>query len=178
MSKLNTINKIHKKFSFRKKINFVNIFLFIGVLFLSVQSFAQNLKNESCIIEYLGGEKYSKFVLEHPDYLEFLDVRCSDGYHVIDYVEGKMDDFQVLETITYGEWVTIEDNGKSSLEFVVTQVTPESFVLDFESEDFNFLKYTFAFSRKDVVYHVLGNTGKVIMMIPIESINEIVNKTK
>ena len=47
-----------------------------------------------------------------------------------------------------------------------------------ESEDFNFLEYKFTFDRKEVVYHVLGTTGRVIVMLPTEHINKIVNKEK
>jgi len=159
------------------KSNFISsLLLFFGVLFFSTFSFAQNLENENEIIEYLGMEKYTSVLHSNPAYLKFLDVRCSDGYIVMDYVEEKMNDFPVLETITHGEWITIEEDGKSSLEFVVTQVTSESFMLDYESENFNFLEYRFTFDSKDVVYHVLGNTGKVIMILPIEKINKIVNK--
>ena len=41
-----------------RKLNLVTLFLFFGILFFSSKSFAQNLENESRIIEYLGEERY------------------------------------------------------------------------------------------------------------------------
>lgn len=160
----------------RTSIKSLRMFLVIGLGILSMNAKAQDLQNENQIIDYLGMERYTSVLHSNPAYLDFLDVRCSNGFHIMDYVEEKMSSYQVLEVVKHAEWKAVEINGKDCLEFVETKVSPEQFLIDLEKEDFNFLEYKFSFDRKEVVYHVLGNTGKVILMVPTEQINKIVNK--
>ena len=93
----------------------------------------------------------------------------------MDYVDEKMNEYPVLEIIYHSEYAILTSNGKEYTELVKTKVTPEEFLITIESNDFNFLEYQFAFDRKEVVYHVLGNTGKIIMINSVENINRIVN---
>ena len=136
----------------------------------------QNLENKTQIIDYLGIDKYNSVLRSNPAYLKFLNVRLSNGHLIVDYVEEKMADFPVMDVIYHTEWKTFEKNGKSRNELLQVKITPEEFLIHTEREDFNFLEYKFTFDRKEVVYHVLGNTGKVIVMLSTERINEIVNK--
>lgn len=54
-------------------------------------------------------------------------------------------------------------------------ITPEQFIADSETEEFNFLMYQFEFDRSEITYYILGKTGKVLMIQPVERINDIVN---
>lgn len=154
-----------------------NRLIFIVSLLIWTPSLnAQELNHKTQIIEYLGLEKFNSISQSNPAYLKFLDVRLSNGHLIVDYVEDKMEGFSVLNVIYHTEWKTVEKNGKSRDEIVQTKITPEEFLIRMEDEDFNFLEYKFAFDRKEVVYHVLGNTGKVIVMLSTERINDIINK--
>ena len=171
---LSTVQR--ENFEFRKKTNILtSLILFIGIIIFSSHSFAQSLENESSIIEYLGEEKYNEYTQSNPAYLNFLDARYSYGYSVMDYVDEKMNEYPVLEIIYHSEYAILTSNGKEYTELVKTKVTPEEFLITIESNDFNFLEYQFAFDRNEVVYHVLGNTGKIIMINSVENINRIVN---
>ena len=156
--------------SFRK--SFLSLFI---LLFITSGSFAQNLENESSIVEYLGEERYFELTQKNPAYLNFLDARYSHGYSVMDYVDEKMNEFSTLEVIYHSAWATVDLNGKEYLEVVESKVTPAEFLIALESEEFNFLEYRFTFDRTAVTYHVLGNTGKVLMIASVENINNIVN---
>lgn len=150
------------------------IFLF-GILIFGGNLNAQNLTHESQLIEYLGQEDYNEFTQSNPSYLAFLDARY-DGYMIMDYVEEKMGEFETIEIIYKSEWVSVEENGKIYIERVKSKITPEEFLAEMGSQEFNFLEYSFKFDRSIFTYHVLGTTGKVIMIYPVEKINEIVNR--
>jgi hypothetical protein len=149
----------------------------VGLIF-SFRSIGQTLENESKIIDYLGIEKYSTLVQENPSYLKFLDTRYSRGYYIMDYVEQKMSEFPKVEIIYRFSLSDIIVNGKTCQKRVESKVSPEEFVTLYYEPEFNFLEYRLNFDRTNVTYHTLGNTGKVIMIMPVEQINEIVNMNK
>ncbi|MDX2359742.1 MAG: hypothetical protein QNK23_02970 [Crocinitomicaceae bacterium] len=153
--------------------------LLVTILFfgLSQSAYSQvtSLNNEAQLIEYLGQEKYNEFTQSNPSYINFLDVRCSSGYVMMDYVEEKMNEFPVIEIIYHSSLEIVITEGKEYLERIESKISPEEFVLAVESPEFNFLEYKFSFDRSKITYHVLGNTGKVIMIFPVEKINKLVN---
>ena len=96
----------------------------------------------------------------------------------MDYVEQKMSEFPKVEIIYRFSFSDIIVNGKTCQKRVESKVSPEEFVTLYYEPEFNFLEYRLNFDRTNVTYHTLGNTGKVIMIMPVEQINEIVNMNK
>ncbi|UKN01502.1 hypothetical protein K6119_17395 [Paracrocinitomix mangrovi] len=125
---------------------------------------AQTLNNEQFIVEYLGQTHFSELQNSNPSYLKFLDVRCSDGFKILDFVDEKMSDFSVINEIR-----VITDGDKSQKQMV----TAQQLVDDYADGSFNFIKYQLQYDRSEITYYVLGSTGKVIMIYPTEYINKI-----
>jgi len=148
--------------------------LFCGV---SQSSFSQslNLENQSQIVEYLGDSRFNELLQSNPSYLSFLDTRCSVGYKVIDMGIEKTEGMTVLNSVSYEEWVVPEKAEEQVFKSVEFTSTPEEFVLDSNNPDFNILKYNLSFDKNVITYYVLGSTGKVIMIYPVEYINQQVN---
>jgi hypothetical protein len=139
------------------------LFLFIAV---SVPSFGQNsYASESQLIEVLGQSKFDQLQQANPNYLKFLDARCTHGYVIMEMPKEKTEGFTMIKKIA-----KLTGNGTE-----VIGVTPEQFVLDATSPNFNFLMYKFDFDRSENTYYILGRTGKVLLILPVERINEIVN---
>ena len=149
----------------------------VGLIF-SFRSIGQTLENESKIIDYLGIEKYSTLVQKNPSYLKFLDTRYSRGYYIMDYVEEKMSEFPKVDIIYRFSLSDIIVNGKTCQQRVESKVSPEEFLNQSNQSDFNFLEFKFSFDRSSITYYTLGNTGKVILIMPVEQINKIVNTNK
>lgn len=143
----------------------------------SQASFSQltNLENQSQIVEYLGDSRFNDLLQSNPSYLSFLDTRCSNGYKIIDMPSEKTVGMTVLNSIAYEEWVAPEKAEEEVLKSVELSSTPEEFVENSTSPEFNFLKYKLAFDKSETTYYVLGSTGKAIMIYPIEYINKQVN---
>lgn len=151
------------------KSTFITFFIsFISLLFVTSSLHSQNYSKNDQLLEYLGDEKYENVLLSNPSYLQYLNVRCEEGYHILDYVDEKMSDFQVVIKIPKFNTVTQK----------LEAVSPEEFLLDLESEDFNFLKYKFQFERTKATYYIIGDSGKVIMIYPVEYISKIINSKK
>ena len=153
----------------------MGLFLFLILFSFAPKLNAQDLAHENQIIDYLGMEKYTSILQSNPAYLNFLDARCSSGYKILELAPEKTVGMQTIHSVKYSEWVISskgEDEVRSYVDFTIT---PEEFVDKFNSSGFNFLKYNFQFDAKEISYYVLGNTGKVIMVYPIQYINSLVN---
>ncbi len=140
-----------------------NLIAFIAIA-LSAISFSQNYSNESYLVEYLGQAKFDQLSQSGSQYLSFLDARCSYGYEVMDYVDEKMNDFEVLNEFP-----------KKTQTKDVINVSPGDFLAEIESGNFNFIMYLLNWDRSEITYYVIGNTGKVLMIYPVDHINEKVN---
>lgn len=144
---------------------------------LNLGSHAQltTLTNQDKISDFLGNDRFNDLLSSNPSYLTFLDARCSNGYKIIDMPLEKTTGMTVLNSIVYEEWLISEKSEEEIRQTSEIELTPEEFVENSASPEFNILKYHFNFDKKEMVYYVLGATGKVIMIYPIEFINQKAN---
>lgn len=138
-------------------------------LVLSTGAFGQSLQNQQKIVDYLGQEKFDQIQSSNPSYLTFLDVKCSDGFDIIEMVPEKTQNFTVLNEI-----VVIDPNNKITK--TPTTVSADDFVQMFENGSLNFLMYQLQGHKTQMTYYVLGNTGKVLMVFPTDYITQRVNQ--
>lgn len=144
----------------------VLLLLFIAAGFIGS---TQTIHNSGLIIDFLGEEKYSQLLESNPSYIYYLDVRCTSGFQIIEYADEKMNQMPVLNVLAYKTPVTKENPGK-------VEITAEQFLSEYENGTLNILKYILDYHQKQVTYYVLGNTGKVLMLLPVEYINKQVNQ--
>ena len=135
----------------------------------SAYSFAQTLQNESKIVEFLGQSEFDQMSQANPSYLEFLDAKCSYGFEIESMGPEKTSGFETLSSITYND-----PNNKITKS--PTTVTPSEFVQMYEDGTLNFLMYEIRGDRSAMTYYVLGNTGKVLMVFPVDYISQKVNQ--
>ena len=138
----------------------------VVVFLVSTISFAQNYSNESYLIEYLGQSRFDQLSASNSQYLNFLDARCSFGFDVIDYFdeEEKMVDF-----------VTLNEFPKKTETKNVLNVSAADFLSEIESGNFNFIMYLLQWDRKSITYYIIGDTGKILLIYPVNYINDKVN---
>lgn len=127
-------------------------------------AYSQDLKHKNYILEFLGQEEYDRIQSHNVGYLRFLDVRCSDGWQVIENNDGKFDSYEKIQTLSY----TTPDK----VEFTISA---QDVVSEINSGTFNLIKYNLNWDRSKTMYYVLGNTGKVLVIHPTEYINKIYN---
>lgn len=143
-------------------------------------SFSQSLENEAKIIEFLGQERYNQILESNPNYLKFLDVRCSFGFKIIDYVDEKMGNMTVIDYVAYR---VDQGNGKDTTGLCKKGVgkdfdTPEEFLNHYNEGTLNILKYYIQYDRFEINYYVLGTTGKVLVVYPVDYINKLIAENK
>lgn len=132
--------------------NFIVLFL----LFISVDTAFGQLNNADKITEVYGQEWLTETEANNPALLTLMDKYISFGFNVKNVSEGK-----------YAEFVPMEFIPLSSKEGGT--VTVEEFLTDFESENFNPLKYKF-FPGKEFQIFKLKGVNKIIYLLPQESI--------
>lgn len=125
-------------------------------------------QNESNIIEYLGQEDYDQLIQSNPSYLEFLDAKCTHGFAIESMESEKTSGFTVLNEIPL-----IDPNNKITKTPPV--LTANEFVEMFQDGTVNMLLCNLRADRSKMTYYVLGNTGKVLLIYPVEYINQKVN---
>ena len=160
----------HSKPSLRKV--FLSLFT---LLFVATGLFAQNLENESEIKEYLGRFRFEQNQVSNPGYLTFLDARCSSGFKIVELASEKTEGMTVVQNVTYSEWVPSLKEEEKKLNHIDVTITPEEFIENSNTSNFNFLKYHFQFDSKKMSYYVLGNTGMVLMIYPVEYVSSLIN---
>lgn len=134
------------------------------LLFTGITVSGQELNHKDKLIEFLGQERFDKINSQSNGYLRFLDLRCSDGWQIIDNIDGKFDQYEKLDSLNY-----------STPEKVINAVSAEEILNQINSGEFNLIKYTLKWDKDKTVYYVLGNTGKVLAIHPVEYINKLLN---
>lgn len=140
-------------------------FKLLFILLLSgVFSFGQSYTNESKLIEFLGQERFTKLHDANSSYLKFLDARLSYGFQLVDYVPEKMSSFPVVETIE-----------KINADKTTSSIAAADFVDLALSGNINYLMYKLDWDQSTHTYYRLGNTGKVLVILPNDMITQKVN---
>lgn len=143
------------------------LLVFVFVVNQNSQAQLTELTNQDKVAEFLGDERFNDLLTSNPSYLTFLDTKCSYGYKIVEMGSEKTEGMTVLNSITYEEWVASSKSEEQILYTSETILTPEEFVENATSPEFNILKYHFNSDRKQIVYYVLGTTGKVIILYPV-----------
>lgn len=131
------------------------IFTVILMLSCFVAS-SQELTNEAKIVEVYGQEWVDARKLDQADLLVLLDKYISFGFMVKNISEGKYQEFEPIEFIPL----------TSKIEQFVTV---DEFLNDFESPNFNPLRYKF-FPTVDAQMIKLKGVDKIIYILPQSSI--------
>ena len=138
-------------------------------LVVTTNAFSQTIENQQKIVDYLGQEKFDELLSANPSYLKFLDVKCSNGFDIIEMAPEKSQNFSVLTEIE-----KIDPNQKYSK--TPNTISADEFVQLFENGNLNFLMYQLQGHKTQMTYFVLGNTGKVLMVYPTDYITQLVNQ--
>ena len=144
---------------------------FIGAnLTLNAQS--NPLVNQAKVADYLGDSRFNDLLESNSSYLDFLDMRCSKGYSIIDMALEKTVGMTGITSIDFEEWSVPTKPDETISTKINHSLTAADFVTASSTSEFNFLKYHFQFDRSEITFYVLGETGKVIMIHPVEYINK------
>lgn len=141
----------------------------LTLLFCSSFSIAQTLQNENEIVEYLGQSKFDQLSQSNPSYLKFLDAKCSFGFEIESMGSEKTSGFETLNTIKFND----PDN---KITKTPSTITASQFVQMYEDGSLNILMYEIVGDKSAMTYYVLGNTGKVLMVFPVDYIAQKVNQ--
>ena len=112
--------------------------------------------NSDKIIEFYGEESVAKWMNDDPSLLTLVDKYISYGFMVKTISEGKYSEFTPLESVP----LSAKEGGAVS----VTE-----FLEDFQSTNFNPLKYKF-FPTKDFQVFKLKDVNRIIYILPQETI--------
>jgi hypothetical protein len=133
------------------------IFSLLLAVCVSSFSFAQDLQHADKIIEVYGQEWYDRMKNDAPDVLTLMDKYVDHGFFVRTVSEGKYEQEQEpIEIIP----LTSKTN---------SYITVDQFMQEFESPNFNPLRYRY-FSTKDAQVYKLKGVNKIIYIIPQEAI--------
>jgi hypothetical protein len=124
--------------------------------FVSSFSFSQDLQHADKIIEVYGQEWLDESELQNPALVTLLDKYVDHGFYVKNVSEGKYSEFTPIESVP----LTVKGGGV---------VTVDEFLQDYESANFNPLKYQF-FPGKDFQVIKLAGVNKIIYILPQDSI--------
>jgi hypothetical protein len=127
--------------------------------FLAVMSFVtwgQELVNEAKIVEIYGQEWVDSRKVVQPGMLVLVDKYVSHGFSVMDDLEGK---FSMLEPL---EMIPLRTEQMESISI-------EQFLLEYNSADFNPLRYLFFPKVEGQVFRLTG-TNKLISILSQDSI--------
>lgn len=131
------------------------------LLTMSTPIFAQELKNEGKIKDFLGNERFVNSVQNNPGFIKFLDVKIENGYAIEPFNVDKSEDFVEISTITYNR------NEKGE------QISVDQFLLHSELEDFNILFYDFPMPENgENGYFLMKDTDKVISVYSSKYLNK------
>lgn len=139
-------------------------FLTLSCLFYSfsqTNNTQLSLNNESKIIELLGQEKFDQMVSINPGYLKYLDARC-EAFTIIDFSEEKFGYLKPLQTL-------VKRNPSNKSEGNLS-VSPAEMVQEYNDGNFNILLYDFYYDKSEYTYYRIGDTGKIIMIYPVDQI--------
>lgn len=145
-----------------------SIILTLIALVIVTNAIGQTLNNQQKLVEYLGQERFDELQTSNPSYLQFLDIKCSKGFDVIELASEKTQNMPVLNDIE-----KIDPNQK--FHKTPNTISASDFVQLFENGSLNFLMYQLQGDRYEMRYYVLGNTGKVLMIYPTDYISQLVN---
>jgi len=147
------ISKHILSFKFFKQMK--NFIVMTFLLLSSGTAFCQ-LMNTDKITEVYGQEWLTDTEVNNPALLTLMDKYITYGFNVKNVSEGKYAEFVPLEFVPL--------SGKEG-----GTVTVSEFLADFESENFNPLRYQF-FPAKDFQVFKLQGVNKIIYLLPQESI--------
>jgi hypothetical protein len=125
-------------------------------LCVSSFSFSQDLQHADKIIEVYGQEWLEESEQNNPALVTLLDKYVNHGFYVKNVSEGKYSEFTPIESVP----LLTKEGGA---------VTVQEFLQDYESTDFNPLKYKF-FPGKDFQVIKLAGVNKIIYILPQDSI--------
>ena len=126
-------------------VTLIFIALFNGFLFAQVQ-------NADKISEVYGQERMTQWSNENPSLITLMDKYISYGFMVKNVSEGKYSEFVPIETVPLND----KEGGSVSV---------AEFLEDFQSDNFNPLKYKF-FPQKDFQIYKLDGVDAIIYILP------------
>lgn len=150
-----------------------NVVLIFCFSFLTQIGFSQSFNHQDYLIEFLGQERFDRILASNPHYLSYLDVRCSEGFMIMDYVNEKMESMNIP---VINEFIKkTKQNGKdidgTCVDGYKKEVlTPEEFLQHALNGTLNILAFDFDYDKSKVIYYRIGNTGKLIAIYPAEYI--------
>lgn len=139
-------------------------------------SYTQNIDSQSKVLDFLGQKRYNQIQNSNPARIVYMQTRLEDGYKIINNDDGKFDSAEKFDIIPFR--IDVGD-GKDTLGTCSDGTgksfdSAEQFVQKENSGTLNILKYKLKYDREKVVYYQLGNTGKVLMIYPVDYINKAV----
>ena len=147
------------------------------VLFCCALSYAQNLENETKIIEVIGQEKYDQHLQSGSKYLKYLDVRISDGYELLDIPAEKLLELEVINYLEYKiDCDKYKDGSCKDKTAGIASISTTEIIEQIQNGDFNIIKYTIRYDQTKPTYYRLGATEKVLLVRPAQEISKIVNQ--
>ena len=108
--------------------------------------------NSDKIIEFYGEERVAQWMNDDPSLLTLVDKYISYGFMVKTVSEGKYSEFTPLESVP----LSAKTGGTVSV---------AEFLEDFQSDNFNPLKYKF-FPQKDFQIYKLDGVDAIIYILP------------
>ena len=130
-------------------VTLIFIALFNGILY-------GQLKNQDKIIEVYGQERVTQWMNDDPALITLLDNYISYGFMVKTVSQGKYSEFTPLESVP----LSAKEGGAVSV---------AEFLEDFQSTNFNPLKYKF-FPTNDFQVFKLKDVNRIIYILPQETI--------
>ena len=128
-------------------------YLFLLVFFSSFLLFGQMTSQDKIIAVY-GQEWYDRELSENKQMITLLNEYLNHGFQVIDVSEGKYSEFKQMS------YIPLVSKSNDSISVV-------QFLSDYESIEFNPLKYRFFPSKENQTYKLAG-VNKIIYIKPID----------
>jgi hypothetical protein len=135
--------------------------LLLFAIFSTTFLIAQNKTTDQLVEEFLGSTNYKTNVSNNPGLIEYLKVKSSEGYIIDTVPQQKMASYKEFPQVFY----------------MKKEISASQFAEDIQSEDFNFLKYSFQ-SAGGGDYILDKNQNIVISIRSDQYINRKIRRSK
>ena len=132
------------------------LLILVIVTLSSTCAYSQQFQHQEKLVEFYGQQRYDELLQVDPALLNLLDNYVDHGFYVKNVSPGKYAEFTPIQYVPLAD-----KNGDS--------VSISDFLLDYNSQNFNPLKYAY-FPIEQVQIFKMEGVDKIIYILPYSSI--------